>query len=210
MKINNIQQPQMNNKQNFRGSLANNAAKFIAEHPGAIAALAGSSVIAQKVVMSGSEAVIGPVMDIGIGKAITKVTGETDGRTNESSKTQAIRTFAQSVGGTIVGVGIRALCIGAATAGMAKIGAKAGEKVASKAAELINPEKLSKTKDAFKFQEKMSSWGKSVGGAAAIAVMLVTNFIIDAPFINWINKKSTEVVDKFEFSKQQKQNKEVK
>lgn len=210
MKINSIQQTNQNNRQNFRGSLADKAAKFIAERPVAVAALAGSSVIAQKVVMSGSEAVIGPAMDVGIGKAITKVTGETDGRTNESSKTQAIRTFAQSVGGTIVGVAVRALCIGASTALIAKVGAKAGEKVATKASQLINPDKFDKAKDNFKFQEKMSSWGKSVGGAVAIGVMLFTNFIIDAPFINWINKKATDFIDGIGAKKQQKQQKEVK
>ena len=42
----------------------------------------------------------------------------------------------------------------------------------------------------------MASWGKSVGGAVALGIMLVTNFIVDAPFINWINKQSTKVVDK--------------
>ena len=210
MKINNIQQTKQNNKQNFRGNIANKATKFIAQHPAAIATLAGSSVIAQKIVMSGSEAVIGPVMDVGIGKTITKISGETDGRTNESSKTQAIRTFAQSTGGTIVGVIIRALCIGASTAMIAKIGAKAGSKAATKISELINPDKLDKAKDAFKFQDKMSSWGKSVGGAVAIGVMLVTNFLIDAPFINWINKKVTGVVDKLSAKKQENQAKEVK
>ena len=37
----------------------------------------------------------------------------------------------------------------------------------------------------------MSSWGKNIGGAAATMIMMVTNFIIDAPLINWINKKIT-------------------
>ena len=61
------------------------------------------------------------------------------------------------------------------------------------------------------FNEKMASWGKSVGGAVALGIMLVTNFIIDAPFINWINKKATDVVDKFDKNKQQKNEaKEVK
>ena len=55
----------------------------------------------------------------------------------------------------------------------------------------------------------MEKWGKTVGGAAATLVMLVTNFIIDAPFINWINKKATEVVDNTG-NKKQNQAKEVK
>ena len=195
MKINNIQ------NQKFNGNIYDSAAKFIAKRPAAIAALAGSSVIAQKVVMSGSEAVIGPIMDIGIGKVITKVTNEKDGSTNESSKVQAIRTFAQSVGGTIVGVGIRLLCIGAATAAFMKVGEKAGNKLAK----IINPEKLSQGKNAYLYADNMKKWGKNVGGAAATLVMLVTNFIIDAPFINWINKKATQVVDNYSNKKQSKE-----
>ena len=34
--------------------------------------------------------------------------------------------------------------------------------------------------------------------------MLVTNFIIDAPFINWVNKQVTDVVDKFSEKRAQK------
>ena len=155
--------------------------------------------------MSGSEAVIGPVMDVGIGKAITAATGETDGRTNESSKVQAIRTFSQSVGGTIVGVIIRLACIAAATAACSSAGKKVGSeigKILSKGVDVEN---------AYQFQENASKWGKNIGGAAATMVMLVTNFIIDAPFINWINKKTTDFVDKFEKDKtQQPQAKEVK
>ncbi len=186
MKINSVQQ------QNFKGSITNKVGKFIVDHPVEVAGLAGCSVIAQKIVMSGSEAVIGPVMDIGIGKAITKITKEKDGRTNQSSKVQAIRTFAQSVGGTIVGVGVRAVCITGAVAACMKIGSKAGSKIG----EVLNPvtEKLTKENDLYKYTDKMSAWGKAIGGALATLVMLVTNFIIDAPFINFINKKVSEKV----------------
>ena len=164
----------------------------IAKRPGLVAALAGSSVVAQKIVMSGSEATIAPAMDIAVGKTITKVTGEKDGKTNENSKTQAIRTFSQAVGGTIVGVIIRSVCIAGATLLLAK----AGEKVGSKIGEMVNPNKLTSQANRFEFDEKMASWGKSVGGAVVLGIMLVTNFLIDAPFINWINKQSTKVVDK--------------
>ena len=184
MKINNINQQ---NKQNFSG-----LASWVAKNPkvaAGVAGLAGSSVVAQKIVMSGSEAVIGPAMDVGIGHAITKATGETDGRTNESSKVQAIRTFSQSVGGTIIGVIIRVGCIAAATAACAAAGKKAGSEIGKILSKNVNPD------NAYQFQENASKWGKNIGGAVATAVMLVTNFIIDAPFINWINKKSTKVVD---------------
>lgn len=204
MKINSIkQQP---NNQNFKGKIFDKATKFIAERPDVVMALAGSSVVAQKIIMSGSEAVVGPVMDIGIGHAITKATGETDGRTNESSKVQAIRTFSQSVGGTIVGVAIRLACIGACTALFMKCGEKAGGAIAK----IVNENNLSKKADAYLYQDNMEKWGKTAGGAIATLVMLVTNFIIDAPFINWINKKATEVVDNIGNKKQQNQAKEVK
>lgn len=201
MKINSIQQQ---NKQNFKGNPLTWATNKIAQNPSAALWLAGSSVVAQKVVMSGSEAVIGPAMDIGIGKAITKATNETDGRTNDSSRVQAIRTFSQSVGGTIVGVIIRMLCIAGVTALFMKCGAKAGGKIA----EIVNENKLSQSADAFLYKENMEKWGKSVGGALATIVMLGTNFVIDAPFINWINKNATNVVDNIRNKKAQP--KEVK
>ena len=204
MKINSIkQQPQQAFKGKDKpvkeaGKIFTKATQFIADKPGLVAALAGSSVVAQKIVMSGSEAVVGPTMDIGIGKAITAITGETDGRTNESSKVQAVRTFAQATGGTIVGVAVRLACIGAATAAITAACSKGGGKIAKAVADVVNPKKLNADNMAqkFDFDRKMTAWGKSIGGAAAIAVMLVTNFLIDAPFINWINKQSTKVVDK--------------
>lgn len=189
MKINQINKVnQINKHQNFNGNLMEKVAK----HPGIVATLAGSSVIAQKIVMSGAEGTIAPVMDIAIGKTITKVTDEKDGTTNENSKTQAIRTFSQALGGTIVGVIIRGACIAGATMLLSKAGEKAGRKVA----ELINPEKLTSKANNYEYVEKMASWGKSVGGAVALGVMLLTNFIIDVPFINKINKKVTEIVNK--------------
>lgn len=182
MKINSVQQ------QNFKGRIINKAGDFIMNHPVAVAGLAGSSVIAQKIVMSGSEAIIGPVMDIGIGKAITKVTKEKDGRTNQSSKVQAIRTFSQSVGGTIVGVAVRAICITGAVAACMKIGSKAGSELAG----VLNPDKLSNETKKYQYSEKMSAWGKAIGGALATVVMMGTNFLIDAPLINYINKGVTK------------------
>lgn len=198
MRLNSIQQ-----QQNFKGSLLDSSAKFIAKHPVAVAGLAGSSVVAQKLVMSGSEATIGPAMDIAIGKTITKVTGEKDGRTNQSSKVQAVRTASQSIGGTITGVAIRALCIAGATAIAAKAGAKAGTKMA----DIINPEKLTKESNLYKFKENASAWGKNIGGAAAILIMTCTNFLLDVPLINAINQKLSDVVLK---KPQEQQAKEAK
>lgn len=208
MKINSITQQQ--NRQSFNGSFKDSAANFLTKHPKApafIAGLAGSSVIAQKVVMSGSEATIGPAMDIGVGKLITKFTDEKDDRTNQSSKVQAVRTFAQSVGGTITGVIIRGACIAASTAVLAGLGTKAGSKIGQLVSEGLKPEQ-----NLYKYKEKMSAWGKSLGGAIAIGVMMFTNFIIDAPFINWINKKALDFVDGLENKKQENkaEEKEVK
>lgn len=209
MKLNSIQQQPV--KQNFKGSITNKVVDGLVNHPGAVALLAGSSVVAQKIVMSGSEAVVGPVMDVGIGKAITKITKEEDGRTNESSKTQAIRTFSQSVGGTIVGIGVRLVCIGLTTYAFMKAGSKTGESLGGKIADVINKDKLQNSEKGAKYlyKDNMEKWGKNVGGALATVVMLATNFLIDAPFINWINKK---VTDKINGGKKAptEQNKEVK
>ena len=202
MKVNSINQ--QTNRQNFKGSLIDKGAKFVIDHPKTTAFLAGSSVIAQKVIMSGSEAIIGPAMDVGIGHTLTKVANEKDNRTNESSKAQAIRTFAQATGGTIVGVVVRAVCIGAMTALAMKAGGKMGEEVAK----VFNPNKLD-PKDVFKYQENASAWGKALGGALSIFVMLFTNFLIDAPFINKINKKVTDIVNGLNKDKQPQQKEAV-
>jgi len=183
---------QTTNQPNFRGKLADAAVNFVNKHPMAVTALAGSSVVAQKIVMSGSEATIGPMMDIGIGKAITKITKEEDGRTNQSSKTQAIRSCSQSVGGTITGVIIRSACIMASTALLMKAGEKAGGAVAK----IVNEGVPSKAENLYEYTENAKKWGKTIGGAVAIGVMMFTNFLIDAPFINWLNKKMTEFFSK--------------
>lgn len=189
MRLNSIQQQQ---RQNFKGNPVNWIANTVAKHPMIPIGLAGSSVVAQKIVMSGSEAVVGPVMDVGIGEVITQVTKEEDGRTRESSKVQAIRTFSQSVGGTIVGVIIRMICIGAATALCMKAGQKAGGAFADIIQKNTNNASL---ENKYLYKKDMETWGKNIGGAVATLVMLGTNFIIDAPFINWINKKATDIVD---------------
>ena len=189
MKVNSINTTP---RQNFKGNPLNLMSNFMEKHPEAIIGLAGSSVVAQKIVMSGAEATIGPVMDIAIGKTITKATGEKDGRTNQSSKTQAIRTSAQAIGGTITGVIIRAICIAATTAILMKSGKKAG----SKAAQILTDNGKISPDNIYEFTNRMQSWGKNVGGAVAVAVMAITNFVIDAPFINVINKKMTNLFDK--------------
>lgn len=195
MKINSIRQ--QSDKQNFRGfegkaakvvteKLGSQAANFIQKHPAFIAGLAGSSVVGQKIIMSGSEATIGPVMDIGIGKAITAAAGEHDERIKQSSKTQAIRTFSQSVGGTITGVAIRSIMIAAMTA----VCMKAGECAGKEFGKLIAGDAK---ENLYKLTENASSWGKALGGAVSIVVMMFTNFLLDVPLVNWINKKVTNI-----------------
>lgn len=202
MKLKSVQQQlnYSNQNPNFKGKMTDAAVNFIVKHPVGVAALASSSVVAQKIVMSGSEAAIGPVMDIGIGKAITKITDEKDGRTNQSSKVQAIRTCAQSVGGTITGVIIRTACIALSTFAVSKAGGKFAEMFASGAKD---------TKNLYQLKQQYNAWGKNIGGALAIAVMMFTNFLIDAPLINKINKNITKFVDKH-FSNKQEAKGEVK
>ncbi len=199
----------INNNQNnpgFKGIM-----KPLVKNAGLVAALAGSSVVAQKIVMSGSEAVVGPMIDIGVGKTITKITDEKDGKTNDSSKVQAIRTFSQSVGGTIVGVIMRLSCIALMTAILSKIGQSAGKLIGKEATkkdgvfrQIADTVVGDKALNAYEYEEKMKSWGKSTGGGIAVLIMLVTNFIIDAPFINWINGKMTNIVNNIQTKKQNK------
>ena len=188
MKVSSIQQ------QNFRGSFTDKLADKISNNPDTVrkvVGLAGCSVVAQKLVMSAGEVSVAPFIDIGVGKAITKITGEKDGRTNQSSKVQATRTVAQTVGGTITGIIIRVACIAAATAICAKLGQKVGDSLGGKIGRILADSDKGRIKpeDLYNYQEKMSAWGKNIGGAAATLIMMVTNFLIDAPLINWINKK---------------------
>lgn len=193
MKIQSIQQ----HNQNFKGGALQYASSFVAKHPEFILALAGSSVISQKMVMSTAEAGCGPLMDIEIGRVITEATGEKDGRTNQSAKVQAIRSFSQTVGGTITGIAIRALCIGGVTAAFMKGGQKAGNILAN----LANPKG---EQNLYKYTQSAEAWGKSAGGALATIVMLFTNFLLDVPIVNAMNKKVTELVDKAQKSKEVK------
>ena len=182
MKIQSIQQ--QNNS--FKGFDISKASNFVANHPILTASIAGSSAVAQKLVMSASEASIGPAMDIAIGKIITKATDEKDGRTNQSSKVQAVRTFSQTVGGTISGVIIRFACIAGLTYALTKVGGKAGTEIAKKIDKSGN-------KNSYEIQKNASALGKSMGGVLATLVMMFTNFVVDVPIINFINKKVSDL-----------------
>ena len=122
MKLESIKQ--QNN--NFKGIDLNKVTDFVAENPGVVASLAGASVVAQKAIQSAAEVAFAPNIDIWIGKGITKLTDEKDGRTNQSSKVQAVRTIAQTVGGSITGIIIRFLCVSGMTALLVKSGGKIG------------------------------------------------------------------------------------
>ncbi len=201
MKINNV------SNQNFKGDSLNMAAKFIGKHPGFIAGLAGCSVVAQKIVMSTAEAGVAPIVDIGVGKTISKVAKEKDDRFVQSSKVQAVRTCAQSTGGMITGVIIRGACIALSTLGFMKAGEKAGGKIA----EIINQEGIKKAENLYKYTKNAESWGKTVGGAIAILVMMFTNFLLDVPLVNFLNKKFTSIAKiKKENKERENQAQEVK
>ncbi len=186
MKIQSIKQQ---NNSSFRGLDVSKLSSYAANHPGVVAAIAGSSVVTQKLVMTATEATLGASMDLAVGKAITKASGEKDGRTNQSAKVQAVRTFSQTTGGAITGVTIRALCISAMTFALMKSGGKIGEML-SKAT------KMTGIKNIYEKSQKASAIGKTLGGVVATVIMLGTNFLLDVPIINFINKKISDVVFK--------------
>ena len=186
-----------NQGQNFKGALSN----VIVKHPLAIASIASASVIAQKIVQSTAEAGISPFMDIGIGKAISKITKEEDDRFEQSSKVQAVRSFSQTVGGTITGVAIRALCIGGATFAITQA-VKNGKNMA---ADIINEG----SKNAYDVRKNVALMGAGIGGAVATVVMLFTNFVLDAPIINAINKKTMDFFFGKDHDKQSEEKKGV-
>ena len=184
MKVQSIKQQNIS----YRGNISK-LTDFVTKHPGLIAGIAGSSVAMQKMVMSTSEVAFAPAIDIGVGKLITKITDEKDGRTNQSSKVQAVRTISQTVGGTITGIIIRLASIGAVTALLVKSGDKLGAEIASK----INK---SGTNNSYEIQKNASALGKNIGGLLATFIMMFTNFLLDVPIINYINKKISDVVFK--------------
>ena len=187
MKVESIQQ--QNNS--FRGSNPSKVVSYLANHPGLVAGLASASVISQKVVLSTSELAMGPAMDIAIGKTITKITDEKDGRTNQSSKLQAIRTASQTIGGTITGVIVRALCRGL----MTSLFMKGGQKLGEKSADLYNAVNPQHTKNLYELSKRAGKLGRDIGGALSVAVMMITNFLLDIPIINFINTKISDGVD---------------
>ena len=199
MKIQSIKQ--QNNS--FRGDVTGKVVKYIAEHPALVAGLASASVISQKMVLSASELAVGPAMDVAIGKTITKIADEKDGRTNQSAKLQAIRTAAQTIGGTIVGIAVRAVCIGGMTALFMKGGQKIGEK-ATDLYKVVNPKE---TKNLYELSKRAGKLGRDIGGALSVGVMMITNFLCDIPIINYINKKISDGVD---YISKHRQNKEIK
>ena len=81
---------------------------------------------------------------------------------------------------------------------MTLLASKAGGKMAQKVAETAGDLAYDKA-------QNIKAWGKSLGGAFSIFVMLFTNFLIDAPFINKINKKVTDFIDNFEKNKETQQ-----
>ena len=196
MKIESIRQ--QNNS--FRGLDATRIVTGIAEHPGLVAGLASASVISQKLVLSASELALGPAMDIAIGKTITKVTDEKDDRTMQSSKLQAIRTASQTIGGTITGIIVRAVCIGL----MTSVFMKGGQKIGTELYKAVNPKE---TKNLYELSQRAGKLGRDIGGALSVGVMMFTNFLLDIPIINYINKK---ISDGVEYISELKKGKEVK
>ena len=187
-----------NQTNNFKGSFTNKAVDFIAKHPIGVAGLAASSVVTQKLVLSAAEVTLGPAMDIGIGKAFSAIKKDDDGRFEQSSKVQAVRTLSQTIGGTIVGVAARALCIGGITYGIIKGAPTAGSVLGG----LVAKDKS----DPYQLQKQGEAWGRSLGGALATVVMMGTNFLIDAPLINVFNKQFTKMF----LSKKEENPQEVK
>lgn len=187
---------QQNN--NFRGLNSSKLVKAIAEHPGVVATLASASVISQKLVLSASELALGPAMDIGIGKVITHAADEKDDRMNQSAKLQAIRTASQTIGGTITGVAVRAICIGL----MTSIFMKSGQKIGTELYKAVNPKE---TKNLYELSQRAGKLGRDIGGALSVGVMMFTNFLIDIPIINFINKQISNGVDYISSHKQNKE-----
>ena len=102
----------------------------------------------------------------------------------------ANRSFAKGLVGAATGIAIRGGCM--------KVIEKAfqnesfTEKIAKYTAENTTEEAINKSKDFIKNQGGAKKYAAVMGTIAALGVMLVTNFLIDAPVTNWLTNKMNE------------------
>lgn len=105
----------------------------------------------------------------------------------ETRRVSANRSFAKGLIGTLTGIAVRGGCMKLVEQGLKK------ESWADKLAELTASDKtqeaIEKSKDFIKNQGGAKKYAAVIGTVAALGVMLVTNFAIDAPVTNWLTNK---------------------
>ena len=78
--------------------------------------------------------------------------------------------------------------------------------IAKYTAEDLSEEAIEKSKDFIKNQGGAKKYAAVLGTVVALGVMLVTNFLIDAPVTNWITNKMNEKYEKDPNNKNDKAN----
>lgn len=105
----------------------------------------------------------------------------------ETRKVSANRSFAKGLVGAATGIVVRGGCMKLVEQGLKK------ESWADKLAEITASDKtqeaIEKSKDFIKNQGGAKKYAAVIGTIAALGVMLVTNFAIDAPVTNWLTDK---------------------
>ena len=116
----------------------------------------------------------------------------------------ANRSFAKGLVGAATGIVIRGGCMKAIEKGFENDSFT--NTIAKYTAEDLSEEAIEKSKDFIKNQGGAKKYAAVLGTVVALGVMLVTNFLIDAPVTNWLTNKMNEKYEKDPNNKNDKAN----
>ena len=122
----------------------------------------------------------------------------------DTRRISANRSFAKGLVGAATGIVIRGACMKAVEKGFNN--ENFTNKIAKYTAENLSEEAIEKSKDFIKNQGGAKKYAAVIGTITALGVMLVTNFLIDAPVTNWLTNKMN---DKFEKNTKNNETKNV-
>lgn len=111
----------------------------------------------------------------------------------DTRRISANRSFAKGLVGTATGIAIRSGCMKAIEKGFSN--ENFTNKIAKYTAENFSDEAIEKSKDFIKNQGGAKKYASVMGTVVALGVMLVTNFLIDAPVTNWLTNRMNEKLE---------------
>lgn len=108
----------------------------------------------------------------------------------ETRKVSAVRSIAKGFVGAATGILVRGGCMKAAECVLKKEGA--AQKLASITAKEKTQEAIENSLHFIKEGGGAKKYASVIGTIAALGVMIVTNFAVDAPLTNWVTNKLDE------------------